>query len=206
DPRLLNVNSNVALSPFTIIFSMAGIPYITGVMNFVILMALLSACNSDLYSATRILWNLSVRGSAPKLFSKINRAGIPISALLMTASFGLLAFLCNFFGGATIFLMLVNISSLAGFIAWFGIARSHIGFRKHYLAQGKKLKDLPFQSHFYPAGPVIAMVLSVIVIFGQWYVLMAQNQMSWSAFIATYAGLPVVFMLWLGNKWYHRKK
>src|SRR3990167_3635784 len=93
DPRLLNVNSDVALSPFTIIFSMAGIPYIATLMNFIILMALLSACNSDLYSATRILWNLSSRGSAPKLFSKINRAGVPISALLATASFGLLAFL-----------------------------------------------------------------------------------------------------------------
>src|SRR3990167_5154367 len=93
DPRLLNANSDVALSPFTIIFSMAGIPYIASIMNFIILMALLSACNSDLYSATRILWNLSSRGSAPKLFSTVNRAGVPISALLATASFGLLAFL-----------------------------------------------------------------------------------------------------------------
>jgi len=205
DPRLLNVNSDVALSPFTIIFSMAGIPYITSIMNFIILMALLSACNSDLYSATRILWNLSSRGSAPKLFSKINRAGVPILALLATASFGLLAFLCNFFGSAKIFLMLVNISSLAGFIAWFGIARSHVGFRKHYLKEGNKLKDLPFQSRFYPWGPIIAMVLCVVVIVGQWFVLVVQNQMSWSSFIATYVGLPIVFLLWLGNKWYHRR-
>ncbi|MCX7121881.1 MAG: amino acid permease [Gammaproteobacteria bacterium] len=202
DPRLLNPSSDIALSPFTIIFSMAGIPYITGTMNFIILMALLSACNSDLYSATRILWNLSVRGSAPKLFSKVNRAGIPIAALLMTASFGLLAFLCNFVGGATVFLMLVNVSSLAGFVAWFGIARSHLGFRQHYLAAGNKLADLPFQSRFYPWGPIIAMILCVVVIFGQWFVLVVQNDMSWTSFIATYSGLPVVFLLWLGNKWY----
>lgn len=206
DPRLLNPNSDVALSPFTIIFSMIGMPYITSIMNFVILMALLSACNSDLYSATRILWNLAVRKSAPKLFSKLNSFGIPIFALLATAAFGLLAFFCNFFGSAKIFLMLVNISSLSGFVAWFGIARSHIGFRQYYLSKGNKLKDLPFQSYFYPWGPIIAMVLSVIVIVGQWYVLFIQNQMTWSSFIATYIGLPIIFFLWLGNKWYHRSR
>jgi len=93
---------------------------------------------------------------------------------------------------------------LAGFVAWYGIARSHIGFRKHYLAKGNKLSDLPFQSHFYPWGPWIAMVLSVIVIFGQWYVLVAQHQLSVSSLLATYIGLPFVLILWLGN-WLYAK-
>src|SRR3990167_743239 len=206
DPRLLNADNSIALSPFTIIFSMTGLPYITHAMNFIILIALLSACNSDMYSSTRILWNLSVRKSAPKIFSTVNRFGIPIYALLATASFGLIAFLCNLFGSTKLFLMLVNISSLAGFIAWYGIARSHIGFRKHYLAQGKKLKDLPFQSHFYPSVPIIAIVLSLIVIFGQWYVLVEQNQLSFSSFLSTYIGLPFVLLLWFGNWLYHKKR
>ena len=206
DPRLLNSNSDVALSPFTIIFSMAGIPYITSIMNFIILMAILSACNSDLYSATRILWNLSVRGSAPTTFSKINNVGIPMAALLATASFGLLAFLCDFFGSANVFLILVNMSSLSGFIAWFGIACSHLGFRKHYLASGYALKDLPFQSRFYPWAPIIAIVLCIVIVFGQWYVLLIQHQISWTSLIGTYIGLPMMFLLWLGNKWYRAKK
>jgi len=200
DPRLLNANNTVALSPFTIIFSMMGFHYMTGIMNFVILAALLSACNSDLYSSTRILWHLAQKGSAPKLFAKVSRAGIPVYALMATASFGLLAFLCDYFGSTQVFLILVNISSLAGFVAWYGIARSHIGFRKHYLRAGHKLEDLPFQSHFYPWGPIIAMVLSLIVMLGQWYVLLIDGQMTWSAFIAMYIGLPMVGLLWLGNK------
>lgn len=206
DPRLLNADNSIALSPFTIIFSMTGFQYITHAMNFIILIALLSACNSDMYSSTRILWNLSVRKSAPKIFSTVNRFGIPIYALLATASFGLIAFLCDLFGSTKLFLMLVNISSLAGFIAWYGIARSHIGFRKHYLAQGKKLNELPFQSHFYPWGPIIAIVLSLIIIFGQWYVLVAQNQLSFSSFLSTYIGLPFVLLLWFGNWLYHKKR
>jgi lysine-specific permease len=204
DPRLLNPNNDVALSPFTIIFSMTGLHYITTIMNFIILVALLSACNSDMYSSTRVLWNLAVRKSAPAVFAKVNRFGIPIYALLATAAFGLLAFLCDLFGSTKLFLMLVNISSLAGFIAWYGIARSHIGFRKHFLAAGNKLSDLPFQSRFYPLGPWIAMVLSVVVIFGQWYVLVAQHQLSFSSLLSTYIGLPFVLLLWFGN-WIYQK-
>ena len=208
DPRLLNADNDVAMSPFTIIFSMLHIPYITDIMNFIILMALLSACNSDLYSATRIFWHLAKKGSAPTLFSRVTRSGIPIYALLITASFGLLAFLCDFFGGTKVFLMLVNISSLSGFLAWYGIARSHLGFRKHYLAAGNTVGTLPFRSRFYPWGPVIAIILCIIIVFGQWYLLLLQNQMSFSSVMSTYIGLPTMLALWLGNKWYHamRKK
>lgn len=204
DPRLINPDNNIAMSPFTIIFSMLHIPYITDVMNFIILAALLSACNSDLYSATRILWYMAKKGSAPKMFSRVNHAGVPVFALLATASFGLLAFLSDFFGGTYIFLMLVNISSLAGFVAWFGIARSHLGFRKYYLASGKKLSNLPFLSHFYPWAPMIAIALCTIIVFGQWYILVAQHQLSWSALLWMYSGLPIVFLLWVGNKWWRR--
>lgn len=204
DPRLLNPNNTVALSPFTIIFSMTGFHYMTSAMNFVILIALLSACNSDMYSSTRVLWNLSVRGSAPKIFRKVNRFGVPLYALLATASFGLLAFLCSYFGSTQLFLILVNISSLSGFVAWLGIAASHLGFRKHYLAAGHKLSDLPFQSRFYPWGPIVAIVLCLVVIFGQWYVLLAEDQISWSSLIGMYIGIPILVALWLGNKFYHR--
>jgi len=204
DPRLLNPDNSVAMSPFTIIFSMTGFHYITDIMNFIILVALLSACNSDLYSAARILWHLAERGSAPKLFAKINRYGIPMPALLATAAFGLIAFLCDLFGSTKLFLMLVNISSLSGFIAWYAIARSHIGFRKHYLAAGNKLADLPFLSRFYPWGPIAAIALSLVIIFGQWYTLVAMHQLSWGSIVGMYIGLPIIALLWLGNALYRR--
>lgn len=204
DPRLLNTHGTIAYSPFTIIFSMTGLHFITNIMNFVILAALLSACNSDMYSSTRILWNLSIRGSAPRLFSRVNRFGIPIPALLATAAFGLLAFLCSYLGCMQLFLTLVNISSLSGFVAWLGIATSHLGFRKHFLADGHKLSDLPFQSRFFPWGPIIAIGLCLIVVFGQWYVLFAENELSWSSLIGMYVGVPILLLLWVGNKWYHQ--
>lgn len=206
DPRLLNQHNTVAYSPFTIIFSMMHIPYVTGVMNFIILIALLSACNSDLYSATRILWHLSRKRNTLPVFAKVNRQGVPLSALLATASFGAVAFLCDLYGSAKLFLVLVNISSLSGFIAWFGIARSHLGFRKYYLSQGGNLNDLPFKSKFYPWGPIVAMVLCVLVILGQWYTLYTAHDLSWSSVVSMYIGLPFIVSLWIGSQWHERRK
>lgn len=206
DPRLLNSNNTVAYSPFTIIFSMIGIPYISGVMNFIILIALLSACNSDLYSSTRILWHLAKKGSAPSIFSHINKAGIPLPALIATAAFGLLAFLCDLYGSAKLFLILVNISSLSGFIAWFGIAASHLGFRKKYIESGNLISDLPFRSRFYPWAPIASIVMCIIIIFGQWYTLFSNHNVSLSSLMSMYIGLPIIFLLWVGNKLYHYKR
>lgn len=206
DPRLLNPGSSVNLSPFTMIFSIAGFHYAATIMNLIILIALLSACNSDLYSATRIFWNLAQEGSAPKIFAKINRHGIPLAALLLTAAFALISFVCDLFGSTMVFLILVNISSLAGFFAWCGIATSHLGFRKHYLASGGKLEDLPFKSKFYPWGPMIALILCIIIMAAQWYLLLLDHTLSWKTLLMTYVGVPAVLLLWLGNKVYRSIK
>ena len=206
DPHLLNPGNNINLSPFTLVFTMAGFHYAASIMNFVILLALLSACNADLYSATRILWHLGEAGSAPKSFAKINRYGIPIYALLITAAFGLLAFVCDLFGNTKVFLILVNISSLAGFFAWIGIAVSHLGFRKHYLAAGNKLADLPFKARFYPWGPIVAIIICVTVMAGQWYLLLLDDTLTWQTLLLTYIGVPAVLLLWLGNKIYRARR
>ena len=100
----------------------------------VILLALLSACNSDLYSATRVLSHLAEQGSAPRVLAK-NMHGVPVVALMLTAAFGLLSLLCDRLGSEAVFLWLVNVSSMAGFMAWFGIALSHYRFRRAFFAK-----------------------------------------------------------------------
>ena len=49
-------------SPFVVIFQNMGIPYAGDIMNLVIITALLSAANSGLYAASRMVWSLSNEG------------------------------------------------------------------------------------------------------------------------------------------------
>ncbi len=205
DPRLLNSQESVALSPFTLIMHQAQFFHGASVLNAIILLALLSACNSDLYSATRILFHLSQAKQAPSIFSRLNRFHIPIWALLATASFGILAVLLQQFGSNGVFLWLVNISSLAGFIAWFGIALSHYRFRAHYLQSGNALENLPFKAPWYPIAPLIALSLTSIVILGQAYVLYMQHQLNAMMLLSNYIGLIIVLMLYVGHRYRIRK-
>ncbi len=169
-------------------------------MNAIILIAVLSACNASLFSSTRIFWHMAKRKHAPKFFTHINHHGVPLRALLLKALFGCLVFLSSIFGNGHIFIWLVNISSLAGFIAWLGIAISHYRFRKAYLAQGKRLSDFPYYARLFPFGSIFALVLCFIIILGQGYTMFLYRQLNFLEFLATYVGVMVFLILWLGYK------
>ncbi|MGV8183377.1 hypothetical protein ACV34P_32225, partial [Pseudomonas aeruginosa] len=51
------------------------LPGATGVMNFVVLVAALSAMNSQLYITTRMMFSLSRAGHEPKGLGELSRQG-----------------------------------------------------------------------------------------------------------------------------------
>ncbi|MFC5559335.1 amino acid permease [Ureibacillus thermophilus] len=203
DSRLLS--EDVAVSPFTLVFDKLGIAFAASIMNAIILTAMLSAGNSGLYASSRMLWQLAVDGKAPKMFTKLNRRGVPIYALLATLAIGCLAFLSSFFGDGIVYIWLLNASGLSGFIAWVGIAISHYRFRKAYIKQGRDLKDLPYKAPIYPFGSLFALILCLIVIIGQNYQAFI-GTIDWHGIAVSYIGLPLFIMLWLGYKIKHKTK
>ena len=210
NPLLLKSSSDVSVSPFTIVFANAGLKSAATIMNVIILTAVLSTCNASMYTATRVLWHLGETKQAPKAFARTNSNGTPLLALLVTALIGCSFFFISFIGSGTIFTWLINISSLAGFIAWFTIALSHYRFRKAYVKQGKDLKNLPFLANYFPFAPLIALVLVVIVIIGQGVGIFTGSDKGWlsviTQFSATYIGLVVFIALYISYKIAHKTK
>ncbi|WP_127571084.1 amino acid permease [Paenibacillus xylaniclasticus] len=199
-------SDSVAASPFTIIFEKAGLSIAASVMNAVILTSVLSAGNSGMYASTRMLWVLARDRKAPKRFVMLNRRGIPVYALMATAAVGMLAFLASFFGDGQVYIWLLNASGMSGFIAWLGIAVSHYRFRKAYIAQGGSLDDLPYRSLWYPFGPILAGSMCMIVIIGQSISAYSDGRIDWSFMLASYIGIPLFLLLWLGYKWKYKTK
>ena len=152
-----------------------------------------------------MLWYLAKQGHAPKLFSHVNRRGVPVYALLATTAVGMMAFLTSRFGGGAVYVWLLNASGLSGFITWFGIALSHYRFRRAYRLQGRDMSALPYRAPLFPLGPLFAMVLCVFVIVGQDWAIF-QGQFDWHGIFVSYIGLPVFLLLWLGYKWRHRTR
>ncbi|VDG24933.1 lysine transport protein [Lactobacillus plantarum JDM1] [Lactiplantibacillus mudanjiangensis] len=195
--------SDIAISPFTLVFKRAGLAAAASVMNAVILTSVLSAANSGMYASTRMLYSLSLQGYAPKTFGRVNRRGIPIMALLGTTFIGLLTFLSSMFGDR-IYIFLVSASGLTGFIAWLGIAISHLRFRQAFVKQGHDLSELRYHAKWFPFGPIFAFLLCVIVIIGQ--DLHSFATWDWQAIGVTYMSIPLFIVLFVYYKVRHHTK
>lgn len=206
DPRLLQAaaSEDIALSPFTLLYEQAGFAFAASVMNAVILTAILSAGNSGMYSSTRMLFDMARKGSAPKIFGKLDARGVPMNALYATTAIAALCFLTTFIGEQEVFNWLLNMSGMCGFIVWLGIAISHYRFRKGYLAQGYKLEDLAYRAKFFPFAPWFAFVLCAIVVLGQNYEAVLKGD--WLGVLSTYIGIFLFLSIWIGYKWKHQTK
>ncbi|QOJ91894.1 MULTISPECIES: amino acid permease [Pseudomonas] len=193
--------AGVIESPFVMVFAMIGIPYAADIMNFVIITALLSAANSGLYAASRMLWTLSDQGNMPRRYATLSRRGTPFNAIVLSMAGGMASLLSSVFAPDTIYLALVSISGLAVVVVWISIAASQIAFRRHYIASGGKLEDLKFRVRGYPFVPLGAIFCCVLACVGIAFD-PAQR-------VALYFGLPFIawcyLAYWLTCKYRNRR-
>ena len=195
--------TDVAISPFTLVFQRAGLAAAASVMNAVILTAVISSANSGMYASTRMLYSMATGGFAPKALSKTGRNGIPYRALIVTTIVASVTFISSI-AGPHIYMWLVAASGLTGFIAWFGIAISHFRFRRAFIKQGHSLSELKYHAKWFPFGPVLCLILCIIVIVGQDP--SSFVHFDWQQILVTYMSVPLVVILYLGYKFRHHTK
>jgi L-asparagine transporter-like permease len=149
-------------SPFVQIFTHVGIPSAANLLNFVVLTAALSAYNSALYSNGRMLYGLSLQGNAPKIFSKLNASGIPITAVLVSSAFTLISVLLSYLNPEKVFLYLMALATIAIIINWAIILLVQLKFRK---SKDQEHKPLAFKMPLYPIGSYLSLAfLAAIVV------------------------------------------
>jgi lysine-specific permease len=149
---------------------------------------------------------MSHSGKAPKVFSMLNRRGVPVAALCATGLISAMAFFSTVVGDQKIYQIFYNASGLSGFLIWLGIAICHLRFRKAWVAQGRSLDDLKFKSKFYPYGPWIAVVLFVVVLFGANISVFQTPVFSWFDFISGYLIIPLFVVFYLGYKYWNKTR
>ena len=156
-------------SPFVETFTKVGITGAAGIINFVVLTAALSGANSGIYSASRMLFKLSIDGEVPKVFSKLSKRVVPNVAILTIAFWIFLGFAINMLLSAfsasarNVFVVVYSSSVLPGMVPWFIILLSELNFRKNNPDQ---LVNHPFKMPMYPAYNYFSLIaLTVILIF-----------------------------------------
>ncbi len=117
-------------SPFVMVMEVLRVPAAGGVMNFVILIAALSAMNSQLYISTRMMFSLSRAGQAPRPLGVLTSKGIPFNALLVSTSGIALAAVLSVVSPGRAFLMMVGVSVFGAMFTWMMIFVTHFYFRR----------------------------------------------------------------------------
>ncbi|RDW59591.1 amino acid permease-1 [Coleophoma cylindrospora] len=201
-PDLLSaVNSgstNAAASPFVIAAKLAGVKALPSIINAVLLFVVLSAANSNVYSGSRILVGLAEDGSAPALFYKTDKRGVPYYSVAFTAMFGLLGFLNLSAGAGTVFTWLQNIVGVGGFINWASINGSHIAFQRALAARNIPRNTLPYVAWWQPYFAWYGLVFNILILLTQGFTCF----MPWdtSSFFAAYISVILFVVLYIGHK------
>jgi S-methylmethionine transporter len=152
----------VSSSPFVTVFTHIGIPYAEDIIRFVIITALLSAANSGLFAASRMMWSLSDKKQLPAVFSKVNHRGIPFVAVVVTMLGALPGLLSEQFAPETIFKNLLGVAAFTMVIVWMSICLSQFNFRRQWYKQGHSAKDLGFAAPLFPIVPILGFVFCFI--------------------------------------------
>ena len=166
EPSLLDAaEDNVAASPFTIIFRNAGFAAAASLMNAVILTSVLSCGNSSMYAASRTMQHMAESGDAPRFFAKINKNGVPVRSVLLTAAIAASAFVASLIGDGVAYTAAYYLCGIAGVYNWITISVSQYRFRKGWKAQGHSLDELEYKSPFYPFGSWFCIIVCIAVCF-----------------------------------------
>ncbi|WP_326519143.1 amino acid permease [Acinetobacter sp. CAAS 2-6] len=154
--------AGVSSSPFVTVFSYLGIPYAEDLMRFVIITALLSAANSGLFAASRMMWSLSVRKQLPAIFSRLSQSGTPYIAILVTLLGAIPGLLSELFAPETIFKNLLGIAAFTMVVVWMSICLSQFNFRREWYRQGHQRQELKFAVPWFPLIPILGLVFCLI--------------------------------------------
>ncbi|KAI9567933.1 amino acid permease [Boletus coccyginus] len=201
----LDLNSdNIPTSPFIIAFTEAGIKVLPSIINAAILTSAWSAASCDLYLASRSLHGLAISGSAPKIFSRTTRSGLPHVAVGISSCFAFLAYLTMGNLSGEVFSWLSGFSAATGLVAWLGIGVTYLRFYKGLKAQGIDRKILPFASKLQPyAGWWSVCGSGLVLFFSGWDVFLKHNW-SVSRFLTNYIPIILFPILYVAAKFIMR--
>lgn len=152
-------------SPFVLTFAKVGIVSAAAVINFVVLTAALSGCNSGMYSGGRMLYALAHNKQLPQSLLKLTRNGVPARCVGFTILFLLAGSSLNYIipNPEKVFVYVYSASVLPGMVPWIVILTSQLRFRQ----QNKdKLAEHPFKSILFPWVNYATLLFLACVIVG----------------------------------------
>ncbi len=152
-------------SPFVMVFSKVGIAAAAGIINFVVLTAALSGCNSGMYSCGRMLYTMGMNKQLPKWFSRVSNNGVPVNAINVTMFCLLVGSGLNYIlpNPEKVFVYVYSASVLPAMAPWFVALIAQGEFRR---VNADKMINHPFKSILFPYANYLSLAFLLCVIVG----------------------------------------
>ncbi|CAM3949928.1 amino acid permease [Tsukamurella strandjordii] len=183
-------------SPFVQIFQALGVEPAAHVLNVVVITAAISAINSDIYGAGRMMFGMAQRGQAPKIMQKISRNGVPWMTVVIMAAALLVGVVLNAAIPENVFVVIASIATFATVFVWLMILFSQ--YRQRTGMPADEQAALKFPVPLWPYGQLVAIGFLLFVT-----VLMAFQSDTRIALIVGFvwlAFLAAAYAVWVAPK------
>lgn len=180
-------------SPFVQIFSGLGLKSAATVLNLVVITAALSAINSDIFGAGRMLFGMARRGQTPAVMTRVSRNGVPWATVVIMTGALLIGVVLNYLIPEDVFLIIASLATFATVWVWLMILLAQ--FRSRRRMSAEQAAALKFPVPFWPYGQLITIAFMLFV-----FAVLALSPDTRVALIAG-AGwlglLSAVYLLWV---------
>ncbi|MBA2924764.1 amino acid permease [Pseudomonas sp. P7] len=148
-------------SPFVQIFSNLGIGSAATILNIVVISAAVSAINSDIFGAGRMMYGLAQQGQAPKGFAQLSKQGVPWMTVVVMGAALLGGVLLNYLIPENVFLVIASIATFATVWVWLMILFTQVAMRRSMTKE--QVAELKFPVPLWPYAPAAAIVFMLFV-------------------------------------------
>ena len=156
-------NINPKESPFVLAFEKVGLKSAAAIINFVVLTASVSACNSGIFSSSRMAFNLQSNALAPKFLGKINKKNIPFFSVMFSTFFMFFGVILFKMFPEKAFHLICNICCITGILIWATILVTQISFRKQL--SKTQVENLKYKSFLFPYANYFGLLFLAFIIF-----------------------------------------
>ena len=151
-------------SPFVATLDAAGLPGLGAVLGVIIVVALLSSLNANLYGASRMVYSLSERGLAPAALHRVDGRRVPLLAVLASVALGFVGVLLNYLWAEAVLGILLNIVGSTLIVTWLATIVSHLILRRRAERDGT---PMPVKGRAFPYVNYLALaIIAVIIVLG----------------------------------------
>ena len=136
-------------------------------MEVVIVLALLSAFNAQIYATSRLMYSFAQQGNAPAVFRRVSGQKVPVAAVACSLVFAFISVGLQVWGPADLINILFNAVGGALLVIWVMIVLSELRLRPVLEKEG----SLKLRMWFWPVLPVVTLVgllgLTVLMLFDE---------------------------------------